>query len=367
MVDSCCAPGCQNLRGDVEGRAFYLIPRNPDRRNKWIAAIKRGRCNEKSTGRWDPSSNRFRLCSDHFISGKKSENRLSPDYVPSIFSHVPSPEKRRIQLRLDVFHRRQKSRLQRRAQAKRSSAAVILPTDPEDGMKLPTADQVLTGDVPVKDSTHKECEHVQSTYEVKEESEEGNETEETVRVKDEERGFGIKKEKENAFISRFQVEDVTVKEEEEAASVSGEDVAMKEEEPGETVFAVKEELTVSLEGELDVPVEEDTFGVKDECEEERKGERAVTQEEDLKRIITPQGLQAPARRSAASHGAPLPDRPSEPPSLCSSAAMANMDFDPTKLRIQKTARLYFILSWCLMTGCNNSPSLKLISQQLQQT
>uniref|UniRef100_A0A671QAI6 THAP domain-containing protein 1 n=1 Tax=Sinocyclocheilus anshuiensis TaxID=1608454 RepID=A0A671QAI6_9TELE len=68
MVDSCCAPGCQNRWGKAKGKSFYRIPKDPDRRPKWFTAIKCANQHSK-TERWEPSSNGFRLCSDHFISG----------------------------------------------------------------------------------------------------------------------------------------------------------------------------------------------------------------------------------------------------------------------------------------------------------
>ncbi|XP_062339342.1 uncharacterized protein LOC134037825 isoform X3 [Osmerus eperlanus] len=87
MVDSCCAPGCQNHREKDEGRAFYRIPKDPERRSKWIAAIKRARSRQNQTERWEPTNNGFRLCCDHFISGEPSMDCDHPDFVPSIFSH----------------------------------------------------------------------------------------------------------------------------------------------------------------------------------------------------------------------------------------------------------------------------------------
>ncbi|KAG5284761.1 hypothetical protein AALO_G00030180 [Alosa alosa] len=34
-----------------------------------------------------------RLCSDHFIKGAKSDDPLSPDWVPSVFSHTPATKR----------------------------------------------------------------------------------------------------------------------------------------------------------------------------------------------------------------------------------------------------------------------------------
>uniref|UniRef100_A0A8D0D317 THAP domain-containing protein 1 n=1 Tax=Sander lucioperca TaxID=283035 RepID=A0A8D0D317_SANLU len=138
MVDSCCAPGCQNRREKDKGRAFYRIPKDPDRRSKWLATIKRARSRQNQTERWEPTNNGFRLF-------KKSDNPLSPDYVPSIFNHVPSPEKRKRTMRLDVFNRRQKSKLQRIEKAPKPSAAAVMDlTDcPQDNRKHPKRIQSL--------------------------------------------------------------------------------------------------------------------------------------------------------------------------------------------------------------------------------
>ncbi len=66
-------------------------------------------------------------------------------------------------MQLEVFDRRQKSKLQRREQAKKSSvAAVIPPTDSaclQDSSRHPAVEQFLTGESPVKESTHIELEN----------------------------------------------------------------------------------------------------------------------------------------------------------------------------------------------------------------
>ncbi len=66
-------------------------------------------------------------------------------------------------MQLEVFNRRQKSKLQRREQAKKSSvAAIIPPTDSaclQDSSRHPTVEQFLTGESPVKESPHIELEN----------------------------------------------------------------------------------------------------------------------------------------------------------------------------------------------------------------
>ena len=82
MVKSCCDVGCANRLSKGTTLLFYRFPVDPDRRSRWIAAVKR-EC-------WKPTEYSF-VCSAHFISGKKSQNPLSPDFVPSIFEHIDSP------------------------------------------------------------------------------------------------------------------------------------------------------------------------------------------------------------------------------------------------------------------------------------
>lgn len=76
MVFSCCAIGCSNRQGKP-GVKFCRFPADKERREKWIAAIRR-------VG-WTPTEY-SRICTDHFITGKPSKNPFHQDYVPSVFT-----------------------------------------------------------------------------------------------------------------------------------------------------------------------------------------------------------------------------------------------------------------------------------------
>lgn len=79
MVKSCCAINCSNRFVKGSSIKFYHFPSDPDRGQLWIAAVKRKQ--------WEPNEY-SRLCSEHFISGMKSDDKTHPDYVPTVFCHA---------------------------------------------------------------------------------------------------------------------------------------------------------------------------------------------------------------------------------------------------------------------------------------
>ena len=79
MPKYCCAANCSNVFTKGSEVKFYRFPSDPERKAKWIAAI-----NRKD---WYPTEYSW-ICSEHFVSGEKSNNQFAPNYVPTIFKHV---------------------------------------------------------------------------------------------------------------------------------------------------------------------------------------------------------------------------------------------------------------------------------------
>ncbi|EDV21054.1 uncharacterized protein TRIADDRAFT_60440 [Trichoplax adhaerens] len=83
MPDSCCVIGCKNRR--IGNRlSFYRIPRactakEIHRRQLWLKAINRSNWSTKKIAN-------ARISSQHFTTGKRSDNPDHPDYIPSIFT-----------------------------------------------------------------------------------------------------------------------------------------------------------------------------------------------------------------------------------------------------------------------------------------
>ena len=101
MPKNCCAVGCSNVYTKGSGIQFYHFPTDAERGSKWIAAV--GQKN------WSPTEYLW-ICSEHFVSGAKSNNPLAPNYMPTLFKHIDSPIKRKLEGRVQDFERRQSAK-----------------------------------------------------------------------------------------------------------------------------------------------------------------------------------------------------------------------------------------------------------------
>ena len=59
MPSSCCAINCTNRHSKKKGPKFYRFPKDPERRRRWVAAIRREG--------WQPNDG-SRICGAHFVS-----------------------------------------------------------------------------------------------------------------------------------------------------------------------------------------------------------------------------------------------------------------------------------------------------------
>ncbi|XP_067102000.1 THAP domain-containing protein 1-like [Osmerus mordax] len=140
MPDSCCAIGCTNRRGGKPGLCFYRIPsdkENPERRRLWICAIiKRNVTSHSGEGKqWQPSKY-TRICSEHFIKGAKSDDPLSPDWVPSIFTHSPAIKKRKREKDMERYEQHNRMKNKRVEEKKPDAVDVLLELSSEPHAEL---------------------------------------------------------------------------------------------------------------------------------------------------------------------------------------------------------------------------------------
>ena len=101
MVKNCCVVGCHNVFKKNSGIQFYRFPTNPEKRSKWIAAVKHDN--------WAPNDNTW-IYSTHFVTGKRSDNPLAPNFIPMLFPQFNSPKKQKLEKEASKFKRRQKTK-----------------------------------------------------------------------------------------------------------------------------------------------------------------------------------------------------------------------------------------------------------------
>lgn len=98
-MKSCCAIGCTNWAPKDNGVYFYGFLGNAEPKGKWIAAVKREN--------WMLSEYTC-IWSAHFVNGK-SDDLMSLDYVPSIFTHISIPLKQKRRAAVDSYCRRKQA------------------------------------------------------------------------------------------------------------------------------------------------------------------------------------------------------------------------------------------------------------------
>uniref|UniRef100_A0A3Q2QEP7 Uncharacterized LOC105920141 n=1 Tax=Fundulus heteroclitus TaxID=8078 RepID=A0A3Q2QEP7_FUNHE len=87
MPTTCCVPGCTQRHSKSSNVRFFRIPKDEERKNKWMIAMKRTQADNPKRLR-EPSYHN-RICSLHFISGEPSTDVNHPDFVPTIFNFMP--------------------------------------------------------------------------------------------------------------------------------------------------------------------------------------------------------------------------------------------------------------------------------------
>ena len=81
MVVSCCVTGRSKRFDKEDSFDFHIFSKTEPRTTLWKNAFRRK--DPITGGDWEPPSHPS-LCTQHFISGRKSDDPNHPDYVPSI-------------------------------------------------------------------------------------------------------------------------------------------------------------------------------------------------------------------------------------------------------------------------------------------
>ena len=71
MVKSCCAIGgsYRFVKSSEGGKPLYRFPADPERKKRWVIAVKRSDLQSRLGKLWEPGQYDY-LCSKHFVGGK---------------------------------------------------------------------------------------------------------------------------------------------------------------------------------------------------------------------------------------------------------------------------------------------------------
>ncbi|XP_059924022.1 inosine triphosphate pyrophosphatase isoform X2 [Gadus macrocephalus] len=122
---------------------------NPERRRLWICASVPG-----ENKQWQPSKY-TRLCSEHFIKGAKYDDPLSPDWVQSIFSHIPATKKRKREKDMERYEQHSRMKNKRVEEKKKKDAVDVLldlSSVPDAGPAPPAVDEQQCDNKPCKEN-----------------------------------------------------------------------------------------------------------------------------------------------------------------------------------------------------------------------
>ena len=77
MPTTCAVVKCYNRHRKGSRISFYRFPKEPDLRRQWVAFVSRRNLDGSS---WEPGEGDH-ICSQHFVTERKSETPSDPDYV----------------------------------------------------------------------------------------------------------------------------------------------------------------------------------------------------------------------------------------------------------------------------------------------
>ena len=160
MPTTCAVVGCHNRQSKHCLLSFYRFPKEKERRRRWIAFVS----HKNSDGSAWELDNGDRICSEHFIMGKKSDLFASPDFVPSI--QVKNSRATECNAALSRFERashRAKLQTERRRQEERNALKdeeLILCIVRAFNNDHTYARQLLTEDTPREEPLALHCRHV---------------------------------------------------------------------------------------------------------------------------------------------------------------------------------------------------------------